>query len=200
MTPLEATLRRAIADADADGIRIALVGGLAVATQAEPRLTRDVDLAVAVSDDDHAERCVRYFRGLGWEVSMVLEHQPTGRLGTVRLLRQAGDELPTYLDLLFCSCGIEPEIVARAQRREVFPGLWLPVASIGDLLAMKTLASDARLRPQDHDDIRALLAEADAPALDQARDSLALITARGFHRGRDLAAVFAAFLVEGRAD
>lgn len=96
---------------------------------------------------------------------------------------------------MFCSCGIEPEIIERAQVREVFPGLRLPVAALGDLLAMKTLASDARLRPQDHDDIRALLAEADASAIEQARRALAAITARGFHRGRDLEALFEALRV-----
>ncbi len=37
------------------GLRWALIGGLAVAVRAEPRFTRDVDLAVAVADDRELE-------------------------------------------------------------------------------------------------------------------------------------------------
>jgi hypothetical protein len=35
--------------------RFALVGGLAVSARAEPRMTRDADLAVVVNDDHDAE-------------------------------------------------------------------------------------------------------------------------------------------------
>lgn len=51
MSPLEEALR-AIADAlDRRQVRWALVGGLAVSARAEPRTTRDVDVAVSVPDD-----------------------------------------------------------------------------------------------------------------------------------------------------
>jgi hypothetical protein len=38
----------------------ALVGGLAVSVRTEPRFTRDVDLAVAVFDDNEAEALIHF--------------------------------------------------------------------------------------------------------------------------------------------
>lgn len=49
----------------------ALVGGVAVSVRAEPRLTRDLDVAVAVSDDAEAEELVRSLVARGYEVSSV---------------------------------------------------------------------------------------------------------------------------------
>jgi predicted nucleotidyltransferase len=90
------------------------------------------------------------------------------------------------VDLLFASSGIEPELIERATVLTVIPGLELPVASVGDLLAIKVLARDDRTRPQDWDDLRALLDVASARDLAQARASLQLIGKRGFGRGRPL--------------
>ena len=54
MTPLQFAVRCVLDDLATQ--RLALVGGLAVSARAEPRFTRDVDLAVAVVSDDEAER------------------------------------------------------------------------------------------------------------------------------------------------
>lgn len=111
------------------GRRLALVGGLAVSARSEPRFTRDVDLAVAVEDDEDAEQLVRALTGRGYR---------------------------------------------------------MPVACIGHLLAMKVLSHDDR-RPQDGADLVALLGEANPEDVAVAQ-AVGLITQRGFHRGRDLAA------------
>ena len=66
------------------------------------------------------------------------------------------------LDLLFASCGFENEIVEGADTIVVLPGLSLPIASVGHLMAMKLLARDDRHRPTDADDLRALRAVATA--------------------------------------
>ena len=55
MQSVDAVLRQAAADLDAIGARWAVIGGLAVAFRAEPRFTKDVDVAVAVADDREAE-------------------------------------------------------------------------------------------------------------------------------------------------
>jgi hypothetical protein len=55
MQSVDAVLRQAAADLDVIGARWAVIGGLAVAFRAEPRFTKDVDLAVAVADDQEAE-------------------------------------------------------------------------------------------------------------------------------------------------
>ncbi len=186
MTRLERVLQRIVADLCEIGCDWALVGGLAVSTQAEPRLTRDVDLALSVADDQAAETLVWRLQQRKYTVRSTVEHLPTSRLGTARLLPPRSAAVGVLVDLLFASCGIEPEIVRDAQRRAVVPGLTLPVARIAHLLAMKVLAFDERQRPQDYDDIMALLREADAAELSSAEQSLELITQRGFHRGKDL--------------
>lgn len=169
-----------------------------MSARAEPRLTRDADLAVLVTDDRDAEALVRALQGRGWRVTAAIEHEVTARLATVRLVPPGEEALGTVVDLLFASSGIEPEIVTAAEPVAVVPGLALPVARPGHLLALKLLARDDRTRPQDRLDIAALLGQADATALAEAESSLAIVTARGFHRGRDLPAALRAALQEFR--
>jgi hypothetical protein len=57
---------------------------------------------------------------------------------------------------------------------------------VGHLIALKVLSRDDIRRPQDLVDLRALLRVMSASELARARESLALIAARGYHRGRDL--------------
>jgi hypothetical protein len=151
---------------------------------------------VLVSDDRDAEALVRALQERGWLVVTAIEQDAAGRLATVRLAPAAEGALGTVVDLLFASSGIEPEIVAAADPIEVVPGLIAPVARLGHLVATKVLARDDRTRPQDRVDLAALLARADAAALGQAREALALVTRRGFQRGRDLHAALDAAMRE----
>lgn len=164
----------------------ALVGGLAVSARAEPRTTRDVDIAVSVPNDEAAEQVIWRLQSKGYTVRMLLEQERTGRIATVRLVRQS--ERSVFVDLLFASSGIEPEIVNSAEEIELLEGVTLAVATRAHLIALKVLARDDRNRPQDWDDLRALLADASQTEVDEARDALRLIELRGFNRGRDLAA------------
>ncbi|MEO6599983.1 MAG: nucleotidyl transferase AbiEii/AbiGii toxin family protein [Polyangiaceae bacterium] len=115
---------------------------------------------------------------------MLLEQEKTGRIATVRLSRDS--ERSVYIDLLFSSSGIEPEIVAAAQELAVLEDVRVRVASRAHLIAMKVLARDDRHRPQDFDDLRALLADASDSELSSVREALALVEARGYNRGRNL--------------
>lgn len=195
----EALLRRITQDLRDLHRRFALVGGLAVSARVEPRLTRDADLAVLVADDRDAESLVRELTARGWRVVTAVEQDAIGRLATVRLTLADDDVRGAVTDLLFASSGIEPEIVGAADPIEVLPGLTLPVARLGHLIALKVLARDDRTRPQDRVDLAALLQRADATAIGQAREALALVTQRGFHRQRDLASALQSVLVEFRA-
>lgn len=87
------------------------------------------------------------------------------------------------------STGIEEEAVAFAEQVEIYPGVRVPLATIGDLVAMKLLARDDQTRPQDRLDLRALLTTATARDLERARSALESISERGFARGRKLAAL-----------
>lgn len=190
MNALEAALRRVLSDLDEIGARWALVGGLAVSARAEPRTTRDVDLAVATDGDESAEKVVFALQSVGYSVHMALEHDVASRLATVRLTPPAVDTEQVLVDLMFASSGIEPEIVRDAQPLEILPGLTTPVATTGHLIALKVLARDDRARPQDWDDIHALLREAEDHEIQRAHEALVLIAKRGYSRGKDLAADF----------
>jgi len=89
------------------------------------------------------------------------------------------------VDLLFASSGIEPEIAGAATRLEIVPGLVLPVALTGHMMALKLLAH-SESRPQDLADLHALAAVATPEDWTVARDAARLITERGYNRGRDL--------------
>lgn len=126
-----------------------------MSVRTEPRLTRDADLAVVVTDDRDAEALVRDLQGGGWRVVTAIEQEATGRLATVRLAL-AGDEVAgAVVDLLFASSGIEPEIVAAADTIAAVPGFSVPVARLGHLVALKVLARDDRTRPHDRVDLAA---------------------------------------------
>lgn len=183
-------------DLDELGLGYALIGGFAVSIRADPRFTQDIDLAVAVADDDAAEAAVNGLVGRGYSILAMVEHEAKGRLATVRL------ELPEeswVVDLLFASSGIESEIVDSADRIEVLRGLSLPVARIGHLIALKLLARDDQTRPQDSADLRALVGMADEEELLLATDAVDLIDSRGYARGRDLGAALGALLADNIA-
>lgn len=166
----------------------AVVGGIAVSARVEPRFTRDVDIAISVSGDSDAEQLIRAFGARGFGAFALVEQEATGRIATVRLTVPGATEDDLVLDLLFASSGIEPELVAAATRLEITPGLRVPVPTIGHLIALKVLSRDDDQRPRDLDDLRNLLRAADAAELTRAEDALGLIRARGYHRGKDLAA------------
>ena len=80
------------------------------------------------------------------------------------------------------SSGIEPEIARSAEATEIVPGLTLPIATTGHLIALKLLARDDQSRPQDVADLRALRAVASPEDLAAADRAARLISSRGFNR------------------
>lgn len=185
MTSLEAALRQIHVDLTHARVSFALVGGLAVSARTEPRFTRDADLAVAVTSDAQAEALIHTLRAHDYGIEAIVEQEAVDRLATVRLTRSDRPHAPV-IDLLFASSGIEPEVVAEAESFELLRNLTIGVARTGHLIALKILSRDDINRPQDLVDLRALLRVASATELALARESVALIAARGYHRGRDL--------------
>jgi hypothetical protein len=160
----------------------ALVGGLAVSARTQPRFTRDIDLAIAVTGDAEAEAVVFGLQRRGYAVVASIEHQTAGRLATVRLRE---DPRAPLVDLLFASCGIETEIVAAASTLEVLHTT-VRVAHVGHLMAMKLLSRDAKRRPRDQQDLVELVRVADENDWRIASSAVDLIERRGFARGRPL--------------
>lgn len=176
---------------EASGTSWCLIGGLAVGARTDPRFTKDVDLAVSVASDEDSEQLVFALQAAGYRILAILEQQATGRLATARLAPPGGHD-SVVIDLLFASSGIESSVVSRAEVLEVFPEIRLPVASLGDLIAMKILARDDQTRPQDRLDLRALLHQANDQDRRISRQALAEICALGYNRGRLLESELAA--------
>ena len=171
----------------------ALVGGLAVSVLSEPRTTRDLDVAVAVESDEEAEEVVQRLQDRGYRLAQApFEQTARGRLATVRLLIPGRRAEGVLFDVLLASSGIEAEVVAAARTVEVLPGAWVPVATLGHLLALKILA----FRAQDQQDARQLLIRTQPQDVDLCRRLLDLIERRQYNRGADLQRRFQEFLAE----
>lgn len=82
--------------------------------------------------------------------------------------------------------GLQDFMGSRRRLCSVLPGLIVPVAQIGHLLALKLLARDDESRPQEAIDLRSLMEVAAADDCAIARTAVNLIIERGFHRDRDL--------------
>ncbi len=186
MIELAGVLRDIAAELDREGVRFAVVGGLAVSVRGTARFTRDADLAVAVRSDSQAEQLSRRLLGRGYRLLAQLEHRDTGRLATMRL-ESPGSHGPNsfIVDLLFAMAGIEQTVVAAAEPAEVLPGVRLPVARRGHLIAMKVLSASDR-RPVDRADLLDLIRRADAEDMRLALEALAAVTSGGFERTRNL--------------
>jgi hypothetical protein len=194
MQSVDAVLRQAAEDLDALGARWAVIGGLAVAFRSEPRFTKDVDVAVAVADDAEAEGIVNRLQVRGYALASLVEQDYVNRLATARLVRPQAGTSSAFVDLLFANSGIEDEIVRRADRLEVLPDVFMPVASIGHLIALKALAG----RHQDLTDLGYLISVATDADLGEATASAAKIQERGFNRGQDLLADLTSIISQAR--
>ncbi len=186
MASLELSALQSLSDLSKLGSRVALIGGIAVSVRAVPRTTKDIDFAVAVSSDAEAEEIILKLQETGYKLYKVFEQLSTKRLATARFSFPEQDSGEAGLDLLFASSGIEHEVVSAAETLPIIPGVLLPVALRGHLLALKVLAYREEERGQDRFDIIALLNKSTKPDLRLAHDALKLITKRGYNRSKDL--------------
>lgn len=185
---LASVLRDLTADLTRIGVPFAVVGGIAASARGEPRFTRDVDVAVAVSGDEHAEGILFQLGRLGYVVRATVEHDAVGRLATARLQHSCG----IVCDLIFATCGVEAEIIRDAEPLDLFDEVQVMTATTEGLLAMKVLSATDQ-RPRDLEDIRSLTQA--QPDYDERRllELLRLITERGFQRQQDLFAKWSGF-------
>jgi hypothetical protein len=147
--------------------------------------TRDLDFVVAVGSDEDAERLALYLHGRGYVTHASVEQRVTARLATLRMWSPGDETTRVAVDFLFASCGIEREICEHAIRVAFLPGVELPVASVGHLVAMKLLSVDEE-RPRDAQDLVNLREVLTDEQLEDARAAVVTIVERGSNRGRDL--------------
>lgn len=144
-------------------------------------------MAVSVTGDHEAEAVVFGLIRSGYKLVASLEQEVTGRLATVRLVPPVSDDAGVIVDLLFVSCGIEPEVVAAATTETIARDVTAPVATVGHLIAMKTL-SESDTRNQDRQDLIELIRAASPAVLGIARASgvdcrTGLLPSQGSRRG-----------------
>ena len=191
---LTTSLARVCNDLCNAALPFALIGGLALSVRTKPRFTRGLDFAIAVQDDRGAERLARYLHDVGYSTFATVEQRETGRLAMVRLWSPDASNR-VAVDLLFASSGIELEVCSSAEHIEALPGITLPVARVGHLVALKLL-SVAPDRPHDAQDLLNLRPEMDDVETDLARTAVRQVVARRANRGRDLVSDLEAWLLE----
>ena len=79
MRQLEEVTREVVTWLTSNQFGYALIGGLAVSFRTIERLTKDIDMVIAVENDQQAENCVRELAGLGYQVQTLLEQTKHGR-------------------------------------------------------------------------------------------------------------------------
>lgn len=178
---LIAAASRVLSALQQENVKGCIVGGLAVSARCDPRFTRDVDIAVVVETDEHAEFLITALASHGFRMVALVEQEAVGRLAMARLFNEDG----LSIDLLIASSGIENEIVTNAESLEIVQGVWLPVARTGHLIAVKLL-SVAPGRETDAADLRNLASVANEDEWNLASEAVTQIQERGFARGRHL--------------
>lgn len=188
MSFLFSELRRVTSDLHQSGVAWCLVGGLGTSVYVEPRTTKDIDVVVSVAGDAQADRLKDFLLSRGYANPQVLMHaSPTRRMGW-RVFIPPSREASIPLDILVAACGVEKDIVASATTIEILPGLSLPVASLGHLIAMKVLSQNPFERLQDRVDLIALLKSATEQDRSRADHALRAMSKLELACGRDLVA------------
>lgn len=193
MTPFKKAFARGLDALEAAQARFAMIGGVAVSVRAEPRFTKDVDFIVAVASDEEAERLGSTMLGHGFSLHTMLERTDVAQIATMRFILGG-----VLIDLLVGACGAEQEIVELATPATVLKNRECPVASVGALLALKTLAMANRKKIDDEGDMLRLLAVANDGDVQQAEELVALMTVRGPGRDKGLAGILARVVASAR--
>lgn len=158
---------------------------MAVGLRVEPVFTRDVDLALSVDGDAHAERVVADLGRLGYRVVQAFERTATGTLTLVRLMTPGSTAGTPEVDLLFSLCGIESEIAAASESMDLRRAGLVPVARLGHLIAMKVLSAGSG-RSRDREDLSRMIPLASDREVERAREAVRWMQERGYGGKRDL--------------
>jgi hypothetical protein len=144
------------------GVRYLVAGGLAVVAHGHVRFTKDIDLVVAL-DNENTRRAIAALKGLGYRPVVAALHiedfpDPAQRRMWVEekdakvFSLSSEDHRLTPIDIFIEEPFLFQEAEARALGLEYAPDLLVRFVSRDDLLAMKRRAG----RPQDLLDIEAL--------------------------------------------
>ncbi len=129
------------------GVLSIVIGGVAVATWGEPRVTRDVDLKVLLERDD-ADRLLAMLTP-DYTSLLPEPHQMLQKQGMLFVQ----DALGTRLDLLLADTPYDAAAIQRGHEVEVQPGVVIRLCSPEDLVIYKLIST----RSRDHDDAQSVI-------------------------------------------
>jgi hypothetical protein len=132
-------LQQRLSDA---GIPSIVIGGAAVGTWGEPRLTRDVDLKVLLQRDE-ADRLLTL---LASDYASLLPDP--GAALRMQAMLFVEDAAGVRLDLLLADTPYDVEAIRRGRDVEVAPGVTIRLCTPEDLIIYKLIST----RPRDHED------------------------------------------------
>lgn len=119
-----------------EGVRYALVGGLAVAVYGGVRATRDIDFLV---HPDDAEKADKAMPELGYKRTVPdLSFKTTGMTIHRHWKMERGDDDVTVVDFLVANDKWMQDLIGRAERED-WRGLTVRVARKEDIVALKML-------------------------------------------------------------
>lgn len=127
-----------------------LIGGQAVLVHGEPRLTRDLDVTLAV-DTDKLPILLSLLAELGWPP---LPENPAEFVEQTLVLPCEDPITGIRMDFIFGLTRYEQDAVARAGKHEI-QGITVRFATAEDLIIHKILAG----RPRDIEDVEGVLAK-----------------------------------------
>jgi predicted nucleotidyltransferase len=131
-----------------NGIRYAVIGGLAVQFWGEPRLTVDVDIAIASNLESGSDELVRLIT-THFESRTKEPFEFAKRARMILVSTRDGIDV----DISLALPGYEDEMFARAIDLEIEPGKSIRICSAEDLIIHKAVAG----RPQDISDIQGVV-------------------------------------------
>lgn len=129
------------------GIPSVVIGGVAVGTWGDPRVTRDVDLKVLLSRQD-ADRLLAL---LAPDYTSLLPDPHIALQKQAMLFVE--DAAGVRLDLLLADTPYDVEAIRRGREVEVVPGITIRVCAPEDLIIYKMIST----RPRDHEDARGVI-------------------------------------------
>lgn len=147
MDALFSSLSHLQAALDEAQIGSALIGGVAVAVWGEPRLTRDVDVKVAVSRAE-ADALLRIL-GPGYQSAYGKPEEVAQQMGMIFLQDASG----TKIDLLLADMPFDRMVIDRARKVNVAADIVVTLCTPEDLIIYKMLST--RLR--DREDVKGIV-------------------------------------------
>lgn len=146
----EELLKRIAAALDAAGIPYMIIGGQAVLLYGEPRLTRDIDLALGIGPDE-VERLIAVLPAL---ILAPLTPNPKEFVQETMVLPCQDKKTGIRVDFIFSLTSYEAEAMNRAKLIKMGP-IEIRFASLEDLIIHKVVAG----RPRDWEDVDRVLAK-----------------------------------------